>query len=318
MKWYICYCVIDNRKEIFYMSKIFRVFNIVLSVTLLLLFTGCGAKNTADFNKQVGYKEYISDTDTGYKDAPYYECNEAMNKSLKAIEFYKNNNRRCGDYIITDYENGVCINKYLGFKPFEDQVIEIPETLEDKPVVKIGCYPVNENVNDTLDIELIGAFAGCMDFTLKIPSTVKYIGDSVFLYYSGIIQEDKRDNYTFVKNIQVDENNKYYASKDGVLYTKDMKSLLFDAKLGWYYCTESSYSVPDFVENFEPSNGIAENLGSIVFEKSIKKINTFIDKGENGVEPDPEYRLNVVVKGYKNTIAEKWAEQQYAKFKALD
>ena len=308
--------IVGNKGE-FKMSKILKQCLFILTVLLLITLSGCGAKKNTNYKKQVGYKEYISDTSTGYKDAPYYECNEAMNKSLKAIEFYKNNNRRCGDYIITDYENGVCINKYLGFKSSEDQVIEIPETLEDKPVVKIGSYPVNENVNDTLDIELIGAFAGCMDFTLKIPSTVKYIGDRAFLYYSGIIQEDKRDNYTFVKNIQVDEDNKYYSSKDGVLYTKDMKSLLFDAKLGWYYCTVNSYSVPDFVENFEPSNGIAENLGSIVFEKSIKKINTFIDKGENGIEPDPEYKLNVVVKGYKNTAAEKWAEKQYAKFKAI-
>ena len=155
----------------------------------------------------------------------------------------------------------------------------------------------------------------------KYDNEIRIINVDV-LTYAGNLENlkdiENRDNYTFVKNIQVDENNKYYASKDGVLYTKDMKSLLFDAKLGWYYCTESSYSVPDFVENFEPSNGIAENLGSIVFEKSIKKINTFIDKGENGVEPDPEYRLNVVVKGYKNTVAEKWAEKQYAKFKALD
>lgn len=303
----------------FIMIKIMKHCIVILTILFLIVLSSCVPKDTSNFKNEEGYKEYISDNSSGYKDVPYYDCNEAMDESLKAIEFYKNNNRRCGDYIITNYEDGVCINRYVGFKPqLEGAVLEIPETLESKPVVKIGCYPENINAKDTLDITSLGAFAGCTGYTLKIPSTVKYIGSRAFLYYSGIIPEDRRDDFTFVNSIEVDKDNKYYASQDGVLYTKDMKSLLFDAKLGWYYCNINSYTVPDFVENFEPSNGIDDSLNSIIFSKNIKRINTFIDKGEGGIKPNKHCIPEVKIRGYKNTAAEKWAKKQYAKFVPLD
>ena len=40
------------------------------------------------------------------------------------------------DFEITDYKNGVCINRYIG----DSDYVEIPETIDGKPVLKLGVF----------------------------------------------------------------------------------------------------------------------------------------------------------------------------------
>ena len=77
------------------------------------------------------------------------------------------------------------------------------------------------------------------------------------------------------------------------------------------------YMVPDHVTCFEPSNGVPCLLSRIRFGKNVKSINTYIDKQEDGIEPNPEVVPDVVICGYKGSAAEKWAEEQYAKFEEI-
>ncbi len=277
----------------------------VFLILFMFLLTSCNSKSDIPYNKQNGYEEYISDSDTGYEDLPYFNCMESMEENEKAYDYYKNNKRRCDEYIITDYEDGVCINRYVGWRLGEDSLLEIPEELDGKPVVKIGGYPIDDSYTR-------GAFAGNRDFTIKIPSTVKIISNKTFLFYSGIMPNDAQDNFTLVKKVEVSEDNPYYSSYDGALYTKDKKKLLFEPNFYLRYFS-GSYTVPDFVETFEPCNGVSEDLESLTIGKNVKYINAFFDKGENGSSGIP----NTTVRGYKGTIAEEWAEEQYAKFEAI-
>lgn len=290
------------------MKKIFYV--MFISLITITFFTGC-RKDYSNYKNEEGYQEYINDSSACYEDVPYYDCVESMETSELARKYYENNKRRSGDYIITDYNDGVCINQYVGGKVAENATLNVPEKIDGKPVVKIGGYPV-DNGDDFL-----GAFAGNKNFTLKLPSTVKYIGNHTFLYYSGIIPEENRDDFTLVKSVEVSEDNPYYASYKGALYTKDKKSLLYEPKLLWIYL-ERNYIVPEFVENFVPSNGVFDGEITLTIGENVKTINTFIDKGEDGIEPNPYVIPQIVIRGKKGSVAEEWAKQQFAKFEALE
>lgn len=288
------------------LSVIFLI-NLIFSFVML---TGCN-KDYLQYKSEKGYDAYISDSKAGYDYMTYYNCDEAMLTSESAREYYINNKRCCGDYIITNYEDAVCINRYMGDK--NKDVIEIPEMLDGKPVIKIGGYLKEENVKND-DADVLGAFAGCKNFTLKIPSTVKYIGFEIFRFYSGIVSVEEQYYTTLVDDIQVDENNPYYSSSDGVLYSKDKKILLYNSHFEWINADISEYVVPEFVETFAPSNGVANTPFALVIGKNVKKIDTFIDMGEDGCEPNPDILPDVAVKGYKSTAAEEWAKEWYANF----
>lgn len=300
-----------------------KVKNLFIFLILLIFsLTSCNLKPNVPYNEHIGYENYISDSNTGREGISYFNCDEAMESSEDAREYYKDNKRRRGSFIITDYEDGVCINRYVGRKLAEDEVLEIPEELDGKPVVKIGGYPqkVKEDYGEDgtlIHTEVFGAFAGNRDFILKLPSTVKIIGYNTFLYYSVMIAEVNRDEYTFVKNVIVSEDNPYYSSYEGALYSKDKKELLFDYRLGWMYYS-SSYTVPDFVESFKPTNAVADGTSPeskriLNIGKNVKYIDTFIDMIEPGVNQVP----NVIVRGYKGSAAEEWAEKENAEFEAI-
>lgn len=85
-------------------------------------------------------------------------------------------------------------------------IITIPATYKSYPVIGIKELAFNFN-NATLSYN-------DQIIEINIPESVTYIGDSAFR------------NCDNLENINVDENNQYYKSIDGTLYTKDGKTLL--------------------------------------------------------------------------------------------
>ena len=272
-----------------------------------------------------GYEAYISDRNAGYEQASYYcgynaiEGYEDDEESSEARKYYKRNARRCGDYLITDYEDGICINRYYG--TFNE--IKIPEELAGKPVVKLGAYlETGKNVDIPDECEAVSAFSGIRDCTLYIPATVKYISSDTLWEYLGYINsEETIGDSPHISQIYVDEDNPYYYSENGNLFTKDKKTLLFLNK------DISDYTVPDFVENFIPSDNIPESLRNLTLGKNIKFIDASILDSEGcdvsecyDKESYEEYCFDsdITVKGYKGTIAEEWAEKYYQEFVPLD
>lgn len=98
-------------------------------------------------------------------------------------------------------------------------------------------------------LERIGdnAFAYTPLQSVYIPANVYEIGDGAFNCGSGIyIEQTTRDMYNGKYTLQefvVDPENKHYASDDGVLFTKDMKTLLL-FPMG---SEKVSYAVPEGV-----------------------------------------------------------------------
>lgn len=297
-----------------------KIISIIISFLLLLNLSSC--KKYSKYEELEGYQEYISDCNAGYEDIPYYYVQDSMSESVSARKYFKENSRRVGDFIITDYMDGVCINKYCGFL-FGDDLI-IPEEIDGKPVVKLGGYfEGGIETEDGDSKEIIGAFGGNVSITIHIPSTVKIITQEAISFGSGMIADENKYRYVYIIGFDVDKDNPYYCSSEsgyGNLYTKDMKTLLFFCSSDDFESEyESGYStivIPNYIQNFAPSNGI--NMGErLKFDKTIKKINTYIDMGEDGMSPNPSIDNEVVIYGYKGTVAEQWAKEQYAKFEEL-
>lgn len=294
------------------MKKFLAIFSF-FALMFIMFLSGCSA--SSNYMEISGYKNYISDTNAGYYDIVHYNVVDSMENNSNAREYFIKNNRRKGDYLITDYEDGVCINKFYG-SPDSNGIINIPETIDNKSVVKLGGYI--ESIDDE---NVIGAFGGYADIIIKIPSTVKVISQNATMNNSGIIPEESRYMFVDIFGFEVDKNNPYYSSKNGTLYSKDYTKLLWVNTMGrdnnnpdWFI---DEYIVPEYVETFEPSNGIYCLLNKIKIGKNVKKINTYIDKGESGIEPDPDLVPDVIICGYNDSIAEKWAKEQYAKFEEL-
>lgn len=106
--------------------------------------------------------------------------------------------------------------------------------------------------------------------TIYLPKTIELIGDTMTysetldMRYIDIIDDDI--DYTFsgsenLQNIFIDENNLYYISIDGVLYTRDKKTLI-------------AYPRGRKAETFSPING-CEHIGrcALCNQSNIKKIN---------------------------------------------
>lgn len=109
---------------------------------------------------------------------------------------------------------------------------------KEKPVVAVGDFTV---VSDEY-VQFI-----------HIGKDVRYIADSAFYYCKQL------------KAVFVHEENPYYCSVDGVLYTKDMKTLVLHPILNGQWKTEQGISeTPD---TFDIPEGV-ENVGSFSFYKN--------------------------------------------------
>ncbi len=163
----------------------------------------------------------------------------------------------------------------------------VPSEIENMPVVAIG-QGAFASLNAT-NIELAEgiktihghAFDYCSNLTnLVIPKSVTSIGNQAFMD-SGIIDIYIHENITnldahafdgcsHLTSITVSENNQYYKSIDGNLYTKDGRVLIQYA-LGK---SESSFVIPDCVEEIgETAFRYTDNLISITIPTRVKKIN---------------------------------------------
>ena len=108
--------------------------------------------------------------------------------------------------------------------------------LFDKDKTTLVCYPAGKtsttySIPNSVTRIGEGAFWDCISLTsITIPSSVTSIGDGAFYWCS------------FLTNINVDDNNKYYSSQDGVLFDKDKTTIIK------YPANQSTtYSIPNGV-----------------------------------------------------------------------
>lgn len=105
-----------------------------------------------------------------------------------------------------------------------------------------------------------------------------------------------------VNSFNVLGDNKFYSSEEGVLYNKNKTNLLLYPLLNKI----ESFVVPDSVSIIGGAVDFGQtNLKKIIIGKNVKKIDAYCDDSRE---------KKIIVEGYKNTAAEKWAKEQYAKF----
>ena len=172
----------------------------------------------------------------------------------------------------------VCIGKvlyeYKGEMP-EETALVIPEGIE---VIARGAFRGCKNLTAVTfpeSLEEIGAnaFYGCSGIAeFNIPANVRSIGDEALLTPSTVsISFGGGFGSGKLAAIHVDPENQYYTDVDGVLFTKDMKTLLlypFRRDAG----EEDSYTVPDGVTTIGENAFYVCNLSKIVLPDSLETI----------------------------------------------
>ncbi len=297
------------------MKKFSAIILSIMMLCLIIVPTACSDKQDTDAKNQEGYSEYVKSLLNG-KNSGIVSTSLANNE--KALKYYKSNLKKSGDFMITDIEGGVCINQYLG----NDYNVTIPEKLDEKSVIMLGGYLYDDSNSSS---EIFGAFsnANLDSITIKVPSSVKYIDSSLMFHYSGMVDSYLIDNSKTYYTFEVDKDNPYFSSEGGCLYSKDMKTLNY-INFNYYVKDnneKTEFKVNDTVENFDLVENIPSDL-FVCFEfgKNIKEINANIDYGEDGNKPNKELaeKSGLSVKGYKGTAAEKWADEQYLNFIAIE
>ena len=242
-------------------------------------FNGCSAlKNTPDmsFVTEIGIYAFASCSSLQeinlaegvYQigEAAFYKCSSVkelyLPDSVKQIganafrECSKLEKIEMGDSVITISEGA-----FYGCTSLKE--INIPSSLETlgKNAFR-SCTALEEiALNNGILTLGDGLFYGCSGLkVIEIPASVTKFGDDMFI------------GCTSLNELVIDENNETYASEDGVLYSKDLKTLILymPGREG------STYEIPETVEKIEAYAFYCnENLKSIVIGNNVKEIGDY-------------------------------------------
>lgn len=153
-----------------------------------------------------------------------------------------------------------------------------------------GCFSISSVRSVSLPITLITIGSNCFKnskiASIKLPEGLKRIGHNNFpatltsLAIPKNIKEFFVDNVTGcrdLKEITVDENNKFYKAKDGILYNHDMTEILFcpNAKTGKVVIPNTVTRIGDYC--FDQ----CKNLDLIVIPTSVTEIGDYAFQGTN-------------------------------------
>lgn len=113
-----------------------------------------------------------------------------------------------------------------------------------------------ENPDESKPVAAVGDFTVVSDEYVEfinIGKDVRYIADSAFYYCKQL------------KAVFVDDENPYYCDVDGVLYTKDMKTLVLHPIMNGQWKVEQGLT--DTADTFDIPEGV-ENVGNFSFYKN--------------------------------------------------
>lgn len=126
-------------------------------------------------------------------------------------------------------------------------VIDIPDKIDGLPVTKVNS----------------GTFKDCLKITeINVPESIESLSIS--------IQSIKSENVSLLEAINVDENNEYYCSEDGILFTKDKTQLKYYPPAH----TGDTYVIPDSVNEIMGAFRFNRYLKSVTIPSSVESTGT--------------------------------------------
>lgn len=229
----------------------------------------------------------IPDTVTSIEERAFYCCSEMTSIFIPASVSSIGNNAfgncdKLKEITVSDD------NKYYTSKE---------GVLFDKSMSKLICYPEGkEGTSYTIPESVTSlepyALQGSQINTIKLPNNLTLIREGALSYMSGISSINIPENVTDIEpnafafsgltEIKVDENNKHYADKDGVLFDKNLSTLIYypSSKPG------TEYSVPDGVTRIEDYSFVGKPiLQKIIIPDSVTAIgnNAFFYNFNNAI-----------------------------------
>ena len=216
----------------------------------------------------------IPDTVTSIEERAFYCCSEMTSIFIPASVSSIGNNAfgncdKLKEITVSDD------NKYYTSKE---------GVLFDKSMSKLICYPEGkEGTSYTIPESVTSlepyALQGSSLNTIQLPNKLTLIREGALSYMSGISSINIPENVTDIEpnafafsgltEIKVDKNNKHYADKDGVLFDKNLSTLIYypSSKPG------TEYSVPDGVTRIEDYSFVGKPiLQKIIIPDSVTAI----------------------------------------------
>ena len=207
------------------------------------------------------------------------------------------------------YNFGANVRKFEAFKVENgnENFVAIDGVLYTKDLKRLVCYPKNKK-DKTYEIqegvELLDQMSIASNMTLSIlilPDSliIKEQTYPQFTWENDHLLDYSLYNYNAIENIEVKDTNPNYKSNDGVLYTKDMKNLVYISS-----GRTKEVIIPDGVETINDNSiywsQVARNVSKIYIPSSVVNIsdnalssinNGFIKKIEIS-EDNPSFTLD--------------------------
>lgn len=208
------------------LSSLVLMFFLILNVSFNLYQKDKTAKR---YNEEI--KEIYFDSDNVF--------NEQYSADYKSRMYVSKEDK---DWLISDYEGGISVNKYLG----KDKEIVIPETLDGKKVLRLD-FNYSKQPDDTLSHDgshsydyYHCAFDNTDIELITIPSGVKEIRYGTFLNISS-------SEKPTLKKVAVNKENKvFYSNNDGDLLAKKNDEVIYSYKVEQTYYQKFS-RFPDWM-----------------------------------------------------------------------
>ena len=193
------------------------------------------ATQTGNLDAAIKLKEMIAEAKTSANAAPV-EVAKIGSKSTSASSKGKECPEK--DFEVLLHDTWCQINKYIG----DSKKVQIPASIQGKPVtyIKKEAFRDNKKIEelvlpDTMWVVDVAAFVGCSNLSeILIPKSLKKINQNAF-GYTSIKELNLPASLEFIGpigkclslvKIHVDPTNPNYRSIDGVLYDKQVTTLL--------------------------------------------------------------------------------------------
>jgi len=161
----------------------------------------------------------------------------------------------------------------------------------------------------------VEAFRGCESLTnVTIPASVESIGEMAFTYCSALT------------SLNVDVNNQYYSSIDGVLFNKEKTTLITypKGKNGKYDIPASVTSIGDWA--FDYCDGLTNviipasvtSIGICAFECCTGLTSVTIPDSVTSIGSSAFYGDTLTIYGYAGSYAEEYADENDIPFIAVE